>query len=204
MMEMQEQQENAWKEQLKEHRVKELSKDKKSAPEVTTKRDMVVEAKLISNEDWDRELDRATEVFDAESKFRRNRNPNKLNSINQTSDYDLWQRERAGDVAHAMELHAFESTEGSLQPALRRGRSSSSRPEGPSSSSGGPPPPPPPAGATMSGQVPNAMATGGRGAWEVAKFDGQACREVGNLVGDVVGTGMKIYGEPSEVATPGD
>ena len=36
MMEMQEQQENAWKEQVKEQRVKELSKDKKTALENRT------------------------------------------------------------------------------------------------------------------------------------------------------------------------
>jgi hypothetical protein len=87
-------------------------------------RDMAVEAKI--NDDFDREIDRATEVFDAESEFRRNRNPNKLNSINQTIDYDLWKRERVGDVAHAMDWDDDDSPDSSLQTASRRGRSFSS------------------------------------------------------------------------------
>ena len=102
-------------------------------------------------------------------------------------------------------MNDFGSPEGSLQPASRRGRSSSSRPGDPSSSSGGPPPPPPPStGATMSGKVLGAVAAGGRGAWEALKFGGEAFGAVSSLVGDVVDTGMKIYGEPSGVAPPRD
>ena len=115
-------------------------------------------------------------MFDAESDFRQTRDPNTLNSINQTIQYDLWDQERAGDVGHVMEMEMndFGSPEGSLQPASRRGRSSSSRPGDPSSSSGGPPPPPPSTGATMSGKVLGAVAAGGRGAWEALKFGGEA------------------------------
>ena len=143
MMEMQEQQENAWKTQEREHRIKMLKTDR-SAAEMRAMRDTSAQAKIISNEAFDRELDRATEVFDAESDFRQTRDPNRFDSINQTIQYDLWDQEREGDVGHAMEMEmiGFDSPEGSLQPASRRGRSSSSRPGDPSSSSGGPPPPP--------------------------------------------------------------
>jgi hypothetical protein len=195
MMEMQEQQENAWKQQEKENRIKMLKTDR-SAAEMRAMRDMSVEAKIISNEAFDRELDRANEVFDAEAEFRQTRDPNRLNNINQTIQYALRDQERAGDVGHVMEMEMndFGSPEGSLQPASRRGRSSSSRPGDPSSSSGGPPPPPPPStGATMSGKVLGAVAAGGRGAWEALKFGGEAFGAVSSLVGDVVDTGMKIY-----------
>ena len=66
MMEMQEQQENAWKQQEKEHRIKMLKTDR-SAAEMRAMRDMSVEAKIISNEAFDRELERANELFDAEA-----------------------------------------------------------------------------------------------------------------------------------------
>ena len=165
MMEMQEQQENAWKEQLKDQRVKELSKGSKSAPENRTTRDFGAQFKSISDEDFDRAVREADEIIGARSRAISSELRGKRDNINQTIGYINRQQERAGDVAHAMDLDAFESPEGSLQPSSKRGRSSSSRPEDPSSSSGGPPPPPPAAGATMSGKVLSAMKTGGRGAW---------------------------------------
>ena len=68
MMEMQEQQENAWKAQEREHRIKMLKTDR-SAAEMRAMRDMSAQADIISNEAFDRELDQANEVFDAESDF---------------------------------------------------------------------------------------------------------------------------------------
>jgi hypothetical protein len=38
-------------------------------------RDVAVESKITSKEDWDRAFDQATEVFDAESKFIYNPTP---------------------------------------------------------------------------------------------------------------------------------
>ena len=125
-----------------------MLKTDRSAAEMRAMRDNSTQDTLISNEAFDRELERADEIFDAEAEFRQTetRDPNRLNNINQTIQYALWDQERAGDVGRVvdMEMNDFGSPEGSLQPASRRGRSSSSRPGDPSSSSGGPPPPPPP------------------------------------------------------------
>ena len=181
-MEMQEQQENAWKAQEREHRIKMLKTDR-SAAEMRAMRDMSVEAKIISNEAFDRELDRADEVFDDEAEFRQTetRDPNRLNNINQTIQYARWDQERAGDVGHVMEMEMndFGSPEGSLQPASRRGRSSSSRPGDPSSSSGGPPPPPPPSAGA---RVMNAVATTGNVAMQAAKLGYGAFRGVSDVM----------------------
>ncbi len=66
MMEMQEQQENAWKAQEREHRIKMLKTDR-SAAEMRAMRDNSTQDRLISNEAFDRELERADEIFDAET-----------------------------------------------------------------------------------------------------------------------------------------
>jgi hypothetical protein len=68
MMEMQEQQENAWKQQEKENRIKMLKSDM-SAGAMRAMRDQGTMAKIISNEQFDREVERAAETFEAESDF---------------------------------------------------------------------------------------------------------------------------------------
>jgi hypothetical protein len=197
MMEMQEQQENAWKEQLKEQRVKELSKASKSAPENRTTRDVGVQFKSISDEDFDRAVREADEIIGARSRAISSELRGKRDNINQTIGYINRQQERAGDIAHAMDLDAFESPEGSLQPPSKRGRSSSSRPEDPSSSSGGPPPPPPP---SVGAKVLNAVATGGKVTLQAAKLGYGAWRGISDAMKGPVAAfadaGNRMQGDP--------
>jgi hypothetical protein len=196
-MEMQEQQENAWKEQLKEQRVKELSKGSKSAPENRTTRDMAIQNDLISNDDFDRAVREADEVIGARSRALSSESRGKRDNINQTVKYINWEQERAGDVAHAMDLDAFESPEGSLQPSSKRGRSSSSRPEDPSSSSGGPPPPPPP---SVGAKVLSAVATGGKVTLQATKLGYAVWRDFSDAMKGPVAAfadaGNRIQGDP--------
>jgi len=197
MMEMQEQQENAWKEQLKDQRVKELSKGSKSAPENRTTRDMAIQNDLISNDDFDRAVREADEVIGARSRALSSELRGKRDNINQTIRYRNWEQEGAGDVAHAMDLDAFESPEGSLQPSSKRGRSSSSRPEDPSSSSGGPPPPPPP---STGAKVLSAMKTGGKVTLQAAKLGYDVWRDFSDAMKGPVAAfadaGNRIQGDP--------
>ena len=197
MMEMQEQQENAWKEQLKDQRVKELSKGSKSAPENRTTRDMAIQNDLISNDDFDRAVREADEVIGARSRALSSELRGKRDNINQTIRYRNREQERAGDVAHVMDLDAFESPEGSLQPSSKRGRSSSSRPEDPSSSSGGPPPPPPP---STGAKVLSAMKTGGKVTLQAAKLGYDVWRDFSDAMKGPVSAfadaGNRIQGDP--------
>ena len=182
MMEMQEQQENAWKAQEKEYRIKMLKTDR-SAPEMRTTRDASESADIISDEVWDRRVREATDEIEAQSTFIQNQynRDKQRDSINQTMDYELRRIGRAGDVAHAMSDGDYSDAMSSFGVSSSSRASSksslSSNVGGPSSSSGGPPPA---AGASMAGMIGNAIKLGGRGAMEVARFGG----EVGGALRD--------------------
>jgi hypothetical protein len=62
IMEMQEQQEEAWKAQEKEHRMNMLKTDR-SAPEARTMRDASAQVYIDTNEDWDRMMQQATRTI---------------------------------------------------------------------------------------------------------------------------------------------
>jgi hypothetical protein len=103
MMEMQEQQENAWKEQVKEQRVKELSNARKSAPEVRTKRDAAVDVKIIGNQEFADMLSRASKRIEAQSElFLKEGDPSEKYNKNNTIRFELDKIENQGDVGHAM------------------------------------------------------------------------------------------------------
>jgi hypothetical protein len=162
---------------------------------------MAIQNELISNEDFDRAVREADDVIGARSRALSSELRGKRDNINQTIRLINREQEGAGDVARAMDLDAFESPESSLQPSLKRGRSSSSRPEDPSSSSGGPPPPPPPAaGATMSGKVLSAVATTGGVAFQAAKLGYGAWRDFSDSMKGPVrafaDAGNRIQGDP--------
>jgi hypothetical protein len=103
MLEMQEQRENVWKEQSKEQRVKELSKDKKSAPEVRSKRDAAVDVKIIGNQEFDDMFTRASKTIDARAEaISKKGDPSQKYNKNPTIQFELEEMENQGDVGHAM------------------------------------------------------------------------------------------------------
>ena len=170
MMEMQEQQENAWKQQEKENRIKTLKSDM-SAGAMRAMRDQGSMAKIISNAQFDRELDRAAEIFEAESEFRQTRDPNTLNSKNQTIQYAMGDE---SDIASVMEMEGWDfSPEASER--------SESRPPDPSSSSGGPPPPPS-VGARALSAVGTTALTAAKLGWGATKLGWEAFREVSDAM----------------------
>jgi hypothetical protein len=119
-------------------------------------RDQGTMAKIISNEQFDREVERAAETFEAESDFFQTRDPNTLNSKNQTIQYAMGDDDESV-VGRVMSMEGYESVSDSDE----------SRPPDPSSSSGGPPPPPPP---STGARVLNAMAATARGAIGATKL----------------------------------
>ena len=154
-MEMQEQQENAWKEQVKEQRVKELSKASKSAPEVRSKRDFGATFKSISDEDFDAMLSRATRTTEAHAETIMKRGDQKYN-LNNTTRFELDEIENQGDVGHAMGTNTDDRDE----------------------------PGPSPRGRVIDSVLPAAGSVA-RGTWEVAKFGVGALTKVGKVFGDL-------------------
>ena len=154
MMEMQEQQENAWKEQVKEQRVKELSKASKSAPEVRSKRDFGATFKSISDEDFDAMLSRATRTTEAHAETIMKRGDQKYN-LNNTTRFELDEIENQGDVGHAMGTNTDDRDE----------------------------PGPTPRGRVIDSVLPAAGSVA-KGVWEVAKFGVGAGLAVGRAFGD--------------------
>jgi hypothetical protein len=185
MMEMQEQQENAWKQQEKENRIKTLKSDM-SAGAMRAMRDQGTMAKIISNEQFDRELERAAETFEAESEFRQTepRDPNRLNSKNQTIRYGLWD-DFESDIGSVMEMEGRDSPTASER--------SESRPPDPSSSSGGPPPP------SVGARALSAVGTTANIALTAAKLGWGAWRELSDAMRGPVGAfadmGNRIQGD---------
>ena len=163
-MEMQEQQENAWKQQEKEHRIKMLKSDM-SAGAMRAMRDQGSMAKIISNEQFDRELERADEIFDAESEFIQTRDPNTLITKNQTLGYALGDDDESV-VGRVMSMEGYESVSDSDE----------SRPPDPSSSSGGPPPP------SVGARALNAVGTTANIALTAAKLGWGAWRELSDAM----------------------
>jgi hypothetical protein len=195
MMEMQEQQENAWKQQEKENRIKMLKSDM-SAGAMRAMRDQGTMAKIISNEQFDRELERADEIFEAESEFRQTRDPNTLNSKNQTIQYAMGDDDESV-VGRVMSMEGYESVSDSDE----------SRPPDPSSSSGGPPPPPPPStGARVLSAAVTAGKVAGKGALFGAQLGWEAWRELSDAMRAPVAAfaeaGNRIQGDGTFV--PGD
>ena len=135
-----------------------MLKSDMSAGAMRAMRDQGSMAKIISNAQFDRELERAAETFEAESYFIQTRDPNTLNSKNQTIRYGLWD-DFESDIGSVMEMEGRDSPAASER--------SESRPPDPSSSSGGPSPPPPP---STGARVLNAMAATARGAIGATKF----------------------------------
>ena len=150
MMEMQEQQENAWKEQVKEQRVKELSKASKSAPEVRAKRDFGATFKSISDEDFDAMLSRATRTTEAHAETIMKRGDQKYN-LNNTTRFELDEIENQGDVGHAMGTNTDDRDE----------------------------PGPSPRGRVIDSVLPAAGSVA-RGTWQAAKFGVGAALAVGS------------------------
>ena len=188
MMEMQEQQENAWKQQEKENRIKMLKSDM-SAGAMRAMRDQGSMAKIISNEQFDREVERAAETFEAESVFFQTRDPNTLNSKNQTIQYAMGDDDESV-VGRVMSMEGYESVSDSDE----------SRPPDPSSSSGGPPPPPPPStGARVLSAAVTAGKVAGKGALFGAQLGWEAFREVSDAMRGPVGAfadmGNRIQGD---------
>jgi len=155
MMEMQEQQENAWKEQVKEQRVKELSKASTSAPEVRAKRDFGATFKSISDQDFDAMLSRATRTTEAHAETIMKRGDQKYN-LNNTTRFELDEIENQGDVGHAMGTNTDDRDE----------------------------PGPSPRGRVIDSVLPAAGSVA-RGTWEVAKFGVGALTKVGKVFGDL-------------------
>ena len=188
IMEMQDQQEEAWKAEEKEHRIK-LLKTKRSAPEMRamrSTRNASTEAQLISDNDWDRMIQEATHVIPAQSASIKNKyNQGKQrHNISQTMDYQLQRLGRASDVQNSMSDDDFEDAMSSA----------SSNVGGPSSSSGG--------GASMTRAIGSALRAGGtalkfggRVAWETLKLAHRANRAIGKGVIQPLAQSMADYEE---------
>jgi hypothetical protein len=107
-MEMQDQQEEAWKAQETEHRMKML-KTQSSATEMRATRDVGVQLDdelegFITNGDWDAAVANADEIIKARSQAIMSEMPGKRDNINQTIGIINKDQEESGDVGHAMRL----------------------------------------------------------------------------------------------------
>ncbi len=195
MMEMQEQQENAWKQQEKENRIKMLKSDM-SAGAMRAMRDQGSMAKIISNEQFDREVERAAETFEAESDFFQTRDPNTLNSKNQTIQYAMGDDDESV-VGRVMSMEGYESVSDSDE----------SRPPDPSSSSGGPPPPPSTGARVLSAAV-TAGKVAGKGALFGAQLGWEAWRELSDAMRAPVAAfaeaGNRMQDRHNSYVMPGD
>jgi hypothetical protein len=197
---MQEQQEAAWREQEKEHRIKMLKTDR-STPEMRTTRDASTLAQIITDDDWDEMAREATDRIEAESDFIQNKynKEKQRDSINQTMDYGLRRLARDDDVSHAMSESDFESARSGTSSSSSRA-SSSSNVGGPSSSST--------AGATMAGRVGTALKIGGKGAWQAAKLGYGAWRGISGAMTPFVDrmgeAGNRIQDRHNTYFLPGD
>ena len=189
IMEMQDQQEEAWKAEEKEHRMK-LLKTQRSAPEMRATRDASSSAQIIPDEDWDDMIRQASHVIPAESRCIQNQynRDEQRNNISQTMNYELGRLGRASDVVHAMPDEEDDDE-------IMYGRSESSSTGnvgGSSSSSSG-------AGRTLVRTIGRAAKMGGTAlsyTWPVVKFGGKATWETLKFGGRVVrgvSTAMKPF-----------
>jgi hypothetical protein len=149
-----------------------MLKSDMSAGAMRAMRDQGSMAKIISNAQFDRELERAAEIFEAESEFRQTSDPNTLNSKNQTIQYAMGD-EYESEIASVMEMEGWDSPAASER--------SESRPPDPSSSSGGPPPPPS-VGARALSAVGTTALTAARLGWDATKFGWEAWRELSDAM----------------------
>jgi hypothetical protein len=173
-----------------------MLKSDMSAGAMRAMRDQGTMAKIISNEQFDREVERAAEIFEAESEFRQTSDPNTMNSKNQTIQYVMGDE---SDIASVMSMEGYDPVSDSDE----------SRPPDPSSSSGGPPPPPPPStGARVLSAAVTAGKVAGKGALFGAQLGWEAWRELSDAMRAPVAAfaeaGNRMQDRHNSYVMPGD